>query len=105
MGHAFNDQSYNYLFSVPPGTHGEDVPYTFYNGVSSSVVNASVAYNLQAYLTNFIKYGDPNEQKLVHFPKYGTSNVVLNINETFINTIHDPASTSRCIWWQKALYA
>ena len=29
---AYNNQTYAYEFSVPPALHGQDIPYTFFNG-------------------------------------------------------------------------
>jgi hypothetical protein len=51
---AYDNQTYAYFFTVPPGIHGEDIPYTYYNGAkSTSVVSPTVAIALQEYITNF----------------------------------------------------
>lgn len=41
LGSAFQNQSYAYLFAVPPSLHGNDVPYTYYTGGAPSQSVAS----------------------------------------------------------------
>ncbi|KAI9867824.1 MAG: hypothetical protein M1813_007646 [Trichoglossum hirsutum] len=112
---ALNNKTFAYMFSVPPALHGLDVPYTFYsdNGRSTDgVVNATLAFALQKYITDFVKTGDPNGPGLPHFPLYGSESTVLNLNitetatlnATTISEARDPVSNERCEWWQKALY-
>ncbi|KAL8942451.1 MAG: hypothetical protein Q9216_001651 [Gyalolechia sp. 2 TL-2023] len=36
LNRAFGNQTYAYQFSVPPALHGQDIPYTFFNGPESS---------------------------------------------------------------------
>jgi cholinesterase len=107
---AFANQTYAYLFSVPPGLHGDDVAYTYFNGDTStsdagSPVNATVAKALQDYLTSFAMNGSPNEKGVPHFPMYGSGSTVVDIAATNLGvTLTDPVANSRCDWWQKALY-
>ncbi|KAI9780748.1 MAG: hypothetical protein M1839_006535 [Geoglossum umbratile] len=104
---ALNNKTYAYMFSVPPALHGQDVAYTFYNGAGEStdeVVNATVAYVLQKYITDFAKTGVPDMPGVPHFPLYGNNSTVVSLNATTISETRDPVSNVRCEWWQKALY-
>ena len=107
---AFRNQTYSYYFSVPPGLHGEDVAYTYFNGDTKtsddgSPVNATVAKALQDYLTSFAMKGTPNEKGVPYFPMYGANSTILNIAGTDLGaTLVDTVANSRCDWWQKALY-
>lgn len=103
---AFSGNTHNYIFSVPPGAHAQDVPYTFYdentegNGSTSGVANSTAAEILQRFITTFTAEGRPGEG----FPEYGVEGLVLNINETVIGMVVDLMRNSRCAWWQKGLY-
>jgi carboxylesterase type B len=107
---AFANKTYSYLFSVPPGLHGEDIAYTYFNGDTStsddgSPVNATVARALQDYLTSFAMNGNPNEKGVPFFPMYGSGSTVVNIAATNLGvTLKDTVANSRCDWWQKAVY-
>lgn len=105
LARAYGNNTYNYQFSVPPGLHGFDVPYTFYNGVSADpTFNATVAMALQDYLTSFAQNGEPSGEGFPSFPLYGPSSTEINLNITGINPIKDPTANPRCLFWQKALY-
>lgn len=105
LGHAYGNTTHNYIFSVPPGNHTEDVPYTYYNGRISTVKNDTLAIILQRYLTGSVENGTPNRQGLAHWVEYGSSSRVLNFNQTYIDTTDDTeTANARCTWWQKALY-
>ena len=107
---AFKNQTYSYLFSVPPGLHGQDVSYTYFNGDTStsddgSPVNATVAHALQDYLTSFAMNGNPNEAGVPYFPMYGSNSTIVNVGTSNLGGIlMDTVANSRCDWWQKALY-
>lgn len=96
--------TYGYRFSVPPAYHGEDVPYTYFNGPNSNVVNDTIALAMQKYLMSFVLTGDPNAQATVKMPIYSQQNLILDLNLTGIVQIQDPNANFRCDWWQKALY-
>ncbi|RDW61637.1 hypothetical protein BP5796_11529 [Coleophoma crateriformis] len=110
LGRAFGNSTHNYQFSVPPGNHTEDVPYTFFNGPISTVKNGTLAMTLQRYLTGFADKGTPNQAGLPYWTEYGTAGKVLNFNVTESNsvsldTIVDTATVNiRCDWWQQGLY-
>lgn len=102
---AYNYTSHNYLFSVPPGNHSQDIPYTFYNGPSATVKNDTLAIVMQRYLTEFGESGNPNRPGLDHWAETGQAGKVLNFNESFIDTRVDIETVNpRCSWWQQALY-
>lgn len=104
---AYNNQTFSYLFSIPPGTHGEDVPYTFYNdqGRSSSITNVTAATTLQTWITSFAKNGVPSSPPgIIAFPRYGMNATVIDLNQTSVTLTTDPTANQRCRFWQKALF-
>lgn len=101
---AYGNKTYAYFFTVPPALHGEDIPYTFFNGPSASVLSAPIAIALQEYLTHFAETGSPNEVGVPNFIMYGANATVQNLGITGISEVMDPAANARCNWWQKALY-
>ncbi len=103
LSQAFANRTYAYLFSVPPGLHGLDVPYTFFNGPTFSVLNNTLAYVLQDYITSFAMKGVPSAAGGPTFPLYGEAATLLNLNVSSITPEMDPASNDRCVWWQKGL--
>lgn len=105
--HAFENQSYNYLFSVPPSLHGQDFLYTFFNGQAKDTVgediDPDIARAFQKYLLNFMASGDPNGPNLPQFNKYGEKSNVQNIGLGGLQDIAgrtDTISQERCAFWQ-----
>jgi carboxylesterase type B len=106
LGPALDRDSYSYLFSVPPGTHTLDVYFSYFVNSTSTVTNETVARYMQEYFTSFAAAGDPNARgALPVFLVYGANFTDLNLNQTFIDVVTDPAANSRCDWWQEASYA
>ncbi|KAJ4393069.1 hypothetical protein N0V93_002276 [Gnomoniopsis smithogilvyi] len=107
LGAQNDNDAYSYLFSVPPGTHTLDVNYSYYlnSTWSTLVVNVTTAQYMQGYLINFAEAGQPNRPGQPEFPVYGDSHLDLNLNQTFIDVLTDPAASSRCDWWRQAPYA
>ncbi|KAM0794085.1 Alpha/Beta hydrolase protein [Usnea florida] len=105
---AFPNASYAYRFSVPPGIHGFDLPYTFYvNGTATSPtqsINTTLAVLMQRYFLNFATAGSPNGMGVPRFPSYeGEAEEILS--STVLGPVHDDDLTAkRCKWWQQALY-
>jgi len=96
------NNTYNYMFSVPPGHHRGDIPYTFWdaNGATNDpVANLTTALDMQRYITASVATGDPNvsqkETGLITFPKYGSEASVVNFNLTFVDAVVDPMKNSR----------
>ncbi|MCJ1257350.1 hypothetical protein MMC24_005175 [Lignoscripta atroalba] len=104
LDRAYLNQTYAYLFSVPPALHGQDIPYTYFNGPSANVLNDTVAVALQEYITSFATNGTPSGPVIPNFPLYGNDSTILNLNITSISEMMDPSANARCVWWQKALY-
>ncbi len=104
--------SYAYYFSVGTGLHGEDVPYTFFDGETSTAddgypVFATVAEVFQRYLTEFAISGAPKADNYGFLPflKYGSNDTSTNINYTNLGVrIKDPAVRSVCSFWNSAPY-
>ncbi|KAI1081045.1 Alpha/Beta hydrolase protein [Whalleya microplaca] len=110
LGTAFGNATHNYVFAVPPGIHGADVPYTFYNGdgasASSDVGDPALAEALQAYIVGFVRTGDPNDGGsggLVPFPVYGSGAEVLELREGGAVKGVDDLKNGRCDWILQAL--
>ncbi|EXJ65504.1 hypothetical protein A1O7_01845 [Cladophialophora yegresii CBS 114405] len=107
LNKAYGNQTYSYQFAVPPGFHGFDIPYTFYNGQPTNVTAGMVApvgVALQTYLTNFVMTGNPNGRGMPPFPMQG-KNASMNSIGTTIQRVKDDTSNERCAWWQKTLFA
>ncbi|KAF2870973.1 carboxylesterase family protein-like protein [Massariosphaeria phaeospora] len=107
---GFSNKTYSYLFAVPPGLHGLDIAYTYYDGgavsnVPYEVANRTVALALQEFITSFAKEGRPQADGLTEFRMYGEDARVLKLNVTGIEEVRDSNANARCKWWQKALYA
>lgn len=107
---AYGNQTYSYFFSVPPGLHGEDIMYTYFNGDETTLddgmpVNATVALALQDFITSFTMSGAPNEPGVPFFPLYGENSTIVNLglNDTF-GLLGDTVANARCTFWQKALF-
>lgn len=104
------DRTYNYLFSVPPGFHMDDIPYTFFGGAGNAAVkNETLAETMQRYIVAFIAEGDPGAfqaQTGAAFPVtvYGSDSEVTNFNTTVIDVQKDPNDNARCAWWQQGLF-
>ncbi|KAE9363396.1 alpha/beta-hydrolase, partial [Stipitochalara longipes BDJ] len=106
LARAFENSAYEYVFSVPPSWHAQDLTYTFFNGPDAGPVeNATLALIMQAYFTNFATTGNPNGAGVPTFPNYGaTRGLTQNLNLTFVDQIPDYLQNERCVWWQKGLY-
>jgi carboxylesterase type B len=106
LSRAYGNETYSYLFAVPPAIHGLDVPYTYYEGgaASASVTNVTVARALQEFITSFAETGAPDAKGVKQFNMYGPDANVLELNITGVMDVRDSNANARCAWWQKALY-
>jgi carboxylesterase type B len=104
LGKAFNYETYNYIFSIAPSLHGDDIPYTYYDGPNASVKDDALAIVMQKYFTRFAETGDPNGPGTPYFPKYGRNTISQNLDYV-ISLTKDPAANARCDWWQLGLFA
>ena len=102
---AFGNQTYSYFFTIPPALHGQDIPYSYFNGPNpDEVAVPRIAIALQEYITNFAMTGSPNGPGVPNFPIYGPQATVQELNVTGITQTTDPTANYRCNWWQKALF-
>lgn len=69
-----------------------DIPYTYFNGPSPSVLNDTVATTLQQYITRFAETGNPNSPRAPYFPVYGSNATVQDLNISSITQVRDPAA-------------
>lgn len=105
LARAYGNKTYSYQFSIPPAFHGEDVPFTYYNGNVSQVFGfANIAISLQQLITSFAETGVPSAKGAPKFPTYGSNAQMMNLNVTGLNVMTDPNANKRCYWWQKGLY-
>ncbi|KAI0148588.1 Alpha/Beta hydrolase protein [Xylariaceae sp. FL1272] len=102
--------TYNYIFAYPPSYHAADVPYTFFNGDTTTLddglpVNADLANALQEYLVAFARTGNPNDNTagLPVFPQYGDDSAVIEFSTVGVTTSVDDVRNSRCQWWRQAI--
>jgi carboxylesterase type B len=100
------NDSFAYEFTVPPGLHAEDLPYTFLDpDEPESGVNITLARLMQTYFTNFAVTGSPNSGILPvpSFPKI-SGLTVENFNITMFGPMRDNIPIDRCDWWQRGLF-
>ncbi|KAL8893884.1 MAG: hypothetical protein Q9192_004823 [Flavoplaca navasiana] len=91
---AYRNATYNYLFDVFPGLHGDDLHYTF--GPDPSTRSPEVQLAIQSYITRFSQTGDPNGNGQPTFRRYGGGNEVLRLSTDEFEGILDPAASKRC---------
>ncbi|KAI9643680.1 hypothetical protein NHQ30_008302 [Ciborinia camelliae] len=107
---AFLNETHSYYFTVPPGLHGEDIAYTFFNGDTTTSddglpVNATVAAALQRYIMNFARTGNPNGDGVPFFPEYQSNATTVVLGTTGFGSLQtDTTANNRCQWWQQVLY-
>lgn len=114
LNRAYQNQTYAYEFSIPPGVHGQDTLYTFYNNGSSgvevphygiSVTNVTVTDAMQDYFTSFVQTGMPSSSRGPAFRRHGYRGQLMNIGNYTIAPMRDPTDNPRCRFWQTAPYA
>jgi carboxylesterase type B len=108
---AKGNDTYNYLFGVPPGYHAEDTSYTFYDGDYSTLDNGypivvPIAYALQDSIIGFTQAGDPDKGPVAlsrPFPVYGSDAQALVFTNASLMVETDDMDNIRCAWWQQAM--
>lgn len=101
VSQAYGNNSFAYEYAIGAGLHAADVPYTFYNGPSSSVAAEDKAMDLQDILTSFARTGVPTAKHVAVFPTYETG--VLRIGDEGYSIVADSTANDRNSWWQKTL--
>ncbi|KAJ5758315.1 uncharacterized protein N7511_007009 [Penicillium nucicola] len=110
---AYDNQTYAYEFVIPPGIHGQDVGYTFYNNASAAngvlgtlgaIANVTVALAMQDFFTSFTQHGVPKSHLAPPFRHHGERATIMAIGNHTIQPVRDPTSNPRCAFWQTAPY-
>ncbi|CZS91749.1 probable cholinesterase [Rhynchosporium agropyri] len=109
---AFQNETYAYYFTVPPGLHGEDIQYTFFNGDTTTLNNGlpvqpAIATAMQKYITNFAmsSIGSPNGRGVPFFPQYQDNSTTLVVGLEGVGAlVKDTAANERCAWLMEGLY-
>lgn len=110
LSRAYNNETFSYIFAVPPALHGQDVPYTFFDENApnpGNQIDEDVALALQEFITSFAETGVPDAGGLKGVPvfeMYGPDASVLELDATSIEETIDDAANERCVWWQRAEY-
>ena len=110
LAQIYKPWSHNYIFSIPPAYHAQDLAYTFYNGASyQHDVNVTVARTLQRYITNFVNTGNPNADGLPYFPAQvntdpSNAGILLNLTDSGAKIASEDA-VDRCSWWFETAFA
>ncbi|KAL9596055.1 MAG: hypothetical protein Q9179_004754 [Wetmoreana sp. 5 TL-2023] len=100
---AYENKTYNHLFDVSPGLHGDDLHYTF--GPDQSTKSDQIRVAIQDYVTSFAATGNPNSVKQPIFQMYGRTNQVLALAPGSMAGKPDPAASNRCLLLQKHFFA
>ncbi|KAI1660386.1 alpha/beta-hydrolase [Daldinia decipiens] len=108
LSRARGNDTFNLVFTHPPGWHADDVPYVFFNGDTStpdnmSPVSGRLATQLQAYIVAFTRTGDPNASGGPYFPKYGRNSTILELGYKRFRRSTDDLWGKRCAWIQQAM--
>lgn len=103
--------AWNYRFQVPPATHAQDVPYTFYSDNATTTadpsVNATLAEAMQTYFTRFAEHGTPNARNgaaLPRWKKYGRRATLLTFGDEGVGEDGDELKNARCDYWLNGKY-
>ena len=105
---AFKNQTYNYIFGVPPAIHAQDLAYTYTQNAATPHFYPQLATDLQTYLAQFLLTGNPNPspnpRQLPDWPVYGSGAKVINFTTKGVQESVSDAANSRCDFWNKASY-
>ncbi|KAL8751736.1 MAG: hypothetical protein Q9184_005972, partial [Pyrenodesmia sp. 2 TL-2023] len=104
VAEAYGNQTWNYLFGVPPAIHGQDLAYTYNPNVPTPGFYPSVAASMQAYLVNFVLTGNPNGNGLPSWPVYGPDAAAINFTVPGVMRTRSDSANSRCAFWNRADY-
>ena len=105
LARAYNNVTYNYIFSVPPALHAEDLSYSFFDGYANQMpsTNLTVGQDLNGYITHFALSGNPNSPGRPSFPQYGDQATALNLTIDGLVPVKDLTANKRCDWWALGL--
>jgi carboxylesterase type B len=107
LAKTFKENAYRYVMSIPPATHELDQSYYFYidNVTTPGDVDVQLARRFQAYLRDFVLWGDQDGQKDGNirdgmWPEYDEG-TIFNITKDGFEVAVDPWSKGgRCDFLQ-----
>ncbi|KAL9101699.1 MAG: hypothetical protein Q9163_003064 [Psora crenata] len=105
IAQAYQYQVHNYIFSIPPAIHAQDLAYTYYPTGATPGFYPDIAVDLQGYLTQFVLTGDPNRRGLPPFPEYTQQARVLNFTADGVQEARDNAANDRCEYLLQGTYS
>ena len=104
IARAYEYKVFNYIFSIPPAIHAQDLAYTYYpTGVTPGFYPA-VAIALQGYLAQFVLTGNPNRRGLPNFPEFAEQANVLNLTTDGVRSGLSDAANARCRYLLQGTY-
>jgi carboxylesterase type B len=108
---AFLNKAYSYQFSLPPGLHGVDLEYTFYDdggarpfdpATLSGVVSEEAAHTFQRWIAEFVTSGQPNNVdglSSLRYPGNESNASTVDLNVAGVSIIPEYAAGCRCAFW------
>ncbi|KAH7110372.1 carboxylesterase family protein-like protein [Dendryphion nanum] len=109
---AYQQRAYSYQFSLPPGLHGVDLEYTFYDdggagpfnpATLSGVVSEEAAHTFQRWIAEFVTSGEPknvNRLQSLPYPGNRSNASTVDLNVTGVSIITEYAAGRRCAFWE-----
>ena len=105
IARAYDYQTHNYIFGLPPAIHSQDLTYTYYPTGATPDFYPNVAIAVQSYITGFVLTGSPNGNAgLPNFPVVNQIGRALNFTTTGINHVTSDAFNARCEFWTSGDY-
>ena len=107
LSRAYGNKTYNYMFDITPAFHGYDLQFTFYGVGQKRLLGAlpeGRALELQQYITNFVKTGNPNGKGVPPFPQRGVNGSLNVMRQDGWTSEKDKSIGERCSWLQHGLY-
>lgn len=105
---GFHPKTYAYEYSAPPGVHGDDLRYTFYDFGPVAGINTTLAEIMQGYIIRFAETGQPDAPTLPSFPPSRRGRTVQNLGVDFVGPTQDERGIKqlrkRCRFLQDASY-
>ena len=103
---ASGNCTWNYRFQVPPGSHAQDIPYTFHGSSDVTGVITALAKQMQSYFTRYASTGNPNKpSQLPNWPLYTKDANIVTFGTDGVGTATDDGKNARCDFWQQGTYA
>lgn len=104
LAHSYQNQTYNYIFGIPPAIHAQDLAYTYTPNAVTPGFYPQTATVLQEFLALFVQTGNPNPIGAPLWPVYGEKAQALNFTVEGVKQTVSDAAMSRCEFWNKASY-